>query len=150
MLQGALRGLGQQVKIMLFNATGFWGVGVSTGAILTFSAHWGLRGVWTGITMGVTATCLLNLIGLSLVDWQRSSEQASSSSIEPGAEQSGTTSLENVDKSIETPDSTTGDRSWLGRLWDFAVDRVLGAPSRREYSLVGNGQEMKSLAVEMQ
>ena len=80
---------------------------------------------------------------------QRSSEQASSS-IEPGAEQSGTPSRENVDKSIEAPGSTTGDRSWLGGLWGFAVDRVLGAPCRREYSLVGNGQEMKSLVVEMQ
>jgi Na+-driven multidrug efflux pump len=67
------------VKIMCFNAVGFWGVGVTTGALLTFIFHWDLVGVWTGITLGVMATCILNLVGLAAVKWQSSSERASGS-----------------------------------------------------------------------
>ena len=58
------RGMGRQAQLMLFNLTGFWAVGVTTGYFLTFRFGWGLPGLWYGILAGVLAAgmaCLLLL-----------------------------------------------------------------------------------------
>ena len=42
---------------MVICMVGFWGVGVMLGASLTFWIwHWGIVGLWLGITAGVLAT----------------------------------------------------------------------------------------------
>lgn len=134
------------MKILCFNAVGFWGVGVSTGAVLTFVAHWGLRGIWIGLTMGVTATCMLNLWGLLAVNWQQSAEQTRSS--ETGTMQSDMLPGDSVHRKNELPQNADRQTSWLGAMWATFSDRVLGIPSRQEYSLVGDVHEMKVLVTD--
>jgi hypothetical protein len=69
-VQGALRGVGRQLHILAYNLAGFWGVGVSTGTLLTFVGHRGLPGIWVGLTAGVAATAILNVAGLLAVRWR--------------------------------------------------------------------------------
>lgn len=141
LLQGALRGVGHQVKILCFNAMGFWGVGVSTGVVLTFVAHWGLKGVWTGIMMGVMATCLLNLLGLLAVNWQRSAEQASGKA---GDKESDVLSEGPAAGNL----ALLGDKGRQATWWDALSEKLLGKPSTHGYSLVHDVQEMQVLVTD--
>ena len=52
----ALRGMGQQGKLGLYNFLGFWGCGVIVGYMLCFHVGWGLKGLWSGIVAGVFLT----------------------------------------------------------------------------------------------
>ena len=52
----ALRGMGQQGKLGLYNFLGFWGFGVIVGYMLCFHVGWGLKGLWSGIVAGVFLT----------------------------------------------------------------------------------------------
>lgn len=151
LLQGALRGVGHQLRILCFNAVGFWGVGVSSGALLTFVAHWGLRGIWTGITLGVTVACVLNLLGLSAVDWKGSAEQTSggeAGSMHPAPLQGGT------QVKHDSPVSGSNHTSWLAALWASVTGRGAAVPSRENYSLVDDmhdnkAHEMKVLVADL-
>jgi hypothetical protein len=146
-MQGALRGLGHQVKIMCFNAVGFWGVGVTTGALLTFVAHWDLLGVWTGITLGVMSTCILNLLGLTVVNWQSCSEQASGS--KSGGMQPDMHARDCEPRKGEPPGVQVQCTSWLRALWKVISGRGLGIQSTQEYSRV-DGMHSLSLATELE
>ena len=48
--------MGRQGQLGIFNFVGFWGVGVVWGYYLAFHVGWGLRGLWTGILLGVVVT----------------------------------------------------------------------------------------------
>lgn len=52
--------MGRQAQLMLFNLTGFWAVGVTTGYVLTFRFNWGLSGLWYGILAGVLAAGMVS------------------------------------------------------------------------------------------
>ena len=59
---------------MVICMVGFWGVGVVLGASLTFWIwHWGIVGLWLGITAGVLATgtssCRLHCFRQCLWQW---------------------------------------------------------------------------------
>ncbi|KAG5191174.1 mate-domain-containing protein [Tribonema minus] len=73
---GALRGMGRQRQLFLFNAIGLWAVGVLTGAALAFAAGDGLRGLWAGVTLGVLTTAALNCGALARVDWRAEAAKA--------------------------------------------------------------------------
>jgi multidrug resistance protein, MATE family len=60
-ITGALRGLGDTRFPMLVNFAGYWMVGLPTGAWLCFHAHWGLAGLWSGLTISLVAIALLLL-----------------------------------------------------------------------------------------
>jgi hypothetical protein len=61
---------------MLYNALGFWFVGVATGALLTFAARLRLVGLWLGIMLGVGTTAALNIQSLVRVKWAREADAA--------------------------------------------------------------------------
>lgn len=69
--QGALRGMGRQNLLFMYNVGGFWGCGVLIGYLLAYHVGWGLRGLWVGICIGDTVASLL-CVGTVLlgVDWQ--------------------------------------------------------------------------------
>jgi MATE family multidrug resistance protein len=58
---GALRGLGDTRFPLFVNFVGYWLFGLPLGAWLCFRMHWGLSGLWTGLTLALIAIALLLL-----------------------------------------------------------------------------------------
>ena len=58
---GALRGLGETRVPMIANFVGYWILGLPLGVSLCFALHWGIYGLWIGLTLAliVIATTLL-------------------------------------------------------------------------------------------
>ncbi|MFT4112016.1 MATE family efflux transporter [Silvibacterium sp.] len=56
---GALRGLGETRTPMLVNLVGYWVIGLPLGAWLCFHLHWGLYGLWSGLTTALILIALL-------------------------------------------------------------------------------------------
>lgn len=83
-VQGALRGAGKQARVLLYNLTGFWGVGVASGALMVFGFGWGLRGLWVGILLGICTTCALSIWGVCRLDWAAAAAAAQAPHIEGG------------------------------------------------------------------
>jgi MATE family multidrug resistance protein len=65
---GALRGIGETKIPMYSNLFGHWAVGLPTGAALCFSLGWGVRGLWIGLSIGLTAVAA----ALVLAWWRKS------------------------------------------------------------------------------
>jgi MATE family multidrug resistance protein len=57
-LTGALRGLGETRSSAIANLVGHWAIGLPVGTWLCFSRGWGLRGLWVGLSLGLTAVAL--------------------------------------------------------------------------------------------
>ena len=63
---GALRGLGETRRPMIWNLVGHWGVGLPIGWTLAFVAGWGVLGIWIGLSTG------LIVVGIALTRaWAR-------------------------------------------------------------------------------
>jgi MATE family multidrug resistance protein len=56
---GALRGLGETRFPMLINLAGYWVLGLPLGALLCFPLHWGLSGIWMGLTLALVTIALV-------------------------------------------------------------------------------------------
>jgi MATE family multidrug resistance protein len=56
---GALRGLGETRYPMLANLFGYWFFGLPLGLTLCFALHWGIYGLWTGLTIALISIALL-------------------------------------------------------------------------------------------
>ena len=56
---GALRGLGETRYPMWMNFAGYWILGLPLGALLCFGFHWGLSGLWLGLTLALITIALL-------------------------------------------------------------------------------------------
>lgn len=56
---GALRGLGETRFPMLMNLTAYWILGLPIGAFLCFRLHWGLSGLWLGLTVSLILIALV-------------------------------------------------------------------------------------------
>jgi MATE family multidrug resistance protein len=67
---GALRGLGETRAPMLANLVGYWVLGLPLGFFLCFGMHWGIYGLWIGLTVALIAIALA-----VLVRWQRDSKK---------------------------------------------------------------------------
>jgi MATE family multidrug resistance protein len=73
---GALRGLGDTRTPMIVNLVGHWGIGLPVGIFLAFYRGWGLQGIWTGLSLGLTAVA----VSLMWVWWRGISEASATSS----------------------------------------------------------------------
>jgi MATE family multidrug resistance protein len=65
---GALRGLADTRSAMIANLLGHWLIGLPIGLLLCFVMGWGLVGIWTGLSLGLTTVAA----GL-LWSWRRQS-----------------------------------------------------------------------------
>jgi MATE family multidrug resistance protein len=65
---GALRGLGETRIPMLANLVGYWVLGLPLGLSLCFLLHWGIYGLWIGITLA-----LIVVASTLLARWRRDS-----------------------------------------------------------------------------
>jgi len=66
---GALRGLGETRAPMVANLVGYWVLGLPLGLILCFVLHWGIYGIWIGLTLA-----LIVIASTLLRRWQRESK----------------------------------------------------------------------------
>lgn len=65
---GALRGLGETRVPMFANLVGYWILGLPLGLTLCFALHWGIYGLWIGLTLAlIVIACTL------LLRWRRDS-----------------------------------------------------------------------------
>ncbi len=71
---GVLRGVGDTRLPMVMNIIGHWVLGLPTGYLLCFVAGWGVRGLWIGLSIGLTFVA----VTLTLV-WMRRARQMSAS-----------------------------------------------------------------------
>lgn len=58
-LTGALRGLGDTRRPLIFNLIGHWLVGLPLGVWLTFGRGWGATGLWLGLVAGLAVVATL-------------------------------------------------------------------------------------------
>ncbi len=65
---GALRGLGETRMPMFANLVGYWVLGLPLGLILCFVLHWGIYGMWIGLTLA-----LIVIASTLLARWRRDS-----------------------------------------------------------------------------
>lgn len=65
---GALRGLGETRMPMFANLIGYWVLGLPLGLILCFVLHWGIYGMWIGLTLA-----LIVIASTLLARWRRDS-----------------------------------------------------------------------------
>jgi len=63
---GALRGLGETRVPMVANFVGYWILGLPLGLSLCFGLHWGIYGLWIGLTLALVVIALA-----LLVRWRR-------------------------------------------------------------------------------
>ena len=65
---GSLRGLGETRVPMLANLVGYWVLGLPLGMTLCFALHWGIYGLWIGLTVA-----LILIASTLLARWHRDS-----------------------------------------------------------------------------
>ncbi len=59
---GALRGLGETKIPMYANLVGYWVLGLPLGFVLCFAMHWGIYGLWIGLTLALVVIALTVLL----------------------------------------------------------------------------------------
>jgi MATE family multidrug resistance protein len=69
---GALRGLGETRRPMIWNLVGYWGLGLPVGWLLAFVAGWGVVGIWIGLSTSliVVGTALTWTWARAARDWR--------------------------------------------------------------------------------
>nr|XP_046259015.1 multidrug and toxin extrusion protein 1-like isoform X2 [Scatophagus argus] len=73
---GALRGAGKQMVGVVCNLAGLCFIGFPTGVSLMFAAKMGIKGLWTGVTVGVSLQATVFVIYLCKLDWKKAAEEA--------------------------------------------------------------------------
>eukprot|EP00977_Amphora_coffeiformis_P017867 scaffold5999_cov149-Amphora_coffeaeformis.AAC.4 len=74
---GVLRGLGRQHLVLGLNMIGFWLLAVPAGALLTFWADIGVKGLWWGMVVGIFSSAFLSYFLVRFrIDWDAESLKA--------------------------------------------------------------------------
>jgi MATE family multidrug resistance protein len=66
---GVMRGLGRQNLVLVLNIIAFWVLAIPIGALLTFVADVGVRGLWIGFSIGIYTAALIGILFLKRVNW---------------------------------------------------------------------------------
>ena len=66
---GIMRGMGRQTLVAWLNFGGFWVVGLSVGASLTFGLQIGVVGLWWGLAAGLSACAAVGVVFVGRTDW---------------------------------------------------------------------------------
>ncbi|KAN0094813.1 MatE domain containing protein [Tylopilus felleus] len=74
-ISGILRSRGKQTLGALINISGFYFVGIPVSLWLAFKVHWGLFGLWWGLTVGMAWAVVLGGYFCMSTDWQKEVER---------------------------------------------------------------------------
>ncbi|KAH0831104.1 MATE efflux family protein [Lanmaoa asiatica] len=74
-ISGILRARGKQTLGALINISAYYCLGFPIGLWLTFKQHWGLFGLWWGLTIAMTWVVLLGTCLCVTADWQKEVEK---------------------------------------------------------------------------
>ncbi|KAJ7308816.1 hypothetical protein JRQ81_008084 [Phrynocephalus forsythii] len=73
---GVLRGTGKQKLGAIFNAVGYYAVGLPLGVVLLFVAKIGLIGLWVGMIVCASIPCTCSIIYIARMDWAQAAKEA--------------------------------------------------------------------------
>jgi MATE family multidrug resistance protein len=74
---GVMRGLGRQNLVLVLNIVAFWVLAIPIGALLTFVADVGVRGLWIGFSIGIYTAALIGILFLKVrVNWKDESAKS--------------------------------------------------------------------------
>jgi MATE family multidrug resistance protein len=74
---GVFRGLGRQNLVLVLNIVAFWVLAIPIGALLTFVADVGVRGLWIGFSIGIYTAALIGIYILKFhVNWRDESAKS--------------------------------------------------------------------------
>eukprot|EP00966_Prymnesium_polylepis_P165543 3826772-Prymnesium_polylepis.2 len=115
---GVMRGMGRQKTVAWLNFLGFWVIGLSAGATLTFGARMGVYGLWWGFALGLTCVATLGVTILLRIDWAREAAEAQ--------------------QRVGLPGSTSSDVANGGAAWKEMVELPGGEASMQPDSAPGD------------
>eukprot|EP00928_Gymnodinium_smaydae_P028766 TRINITY_DN2184_c1_g5_i1.p1 TRINITY_DN2184_c1_g5~~TRINITY_DN2184_c1_g5_i1.p1 ORF type:complete len:509 (+),score=53.02 TRINITY_DN2184_c1_g5_i1:37-1563(+) len=109
-----VRSAGRVVFPAITTAVSFYVIGIPAGIYLTFFRFWGVHGIWTGLTIGMTCTMAVNVTYmLFVIDWQQASMDA----------QAGASSACQSSKDQRVPSRSIGKHSRsYGRMPEIDTD----------------------------
>ncbi|XP_072834695.2 multidrug and toxin extrusion protein 2 isoform X1 [Pogona vitticeps] len=73
---GVLRGTGKQKLGAIFNAIGYYIIGLPVGVVLLFVAKIGLIGLWVGMIICALISCTCSIIYIVQMNWKQVAEEA--------------------------------------------------------------------------
>ncbi|XP_063002870.1 multidrug and toxin extrusion protein 1 [Elgaria multicarinata webbii] len=73
---GVLRGTGKQKLGAIFNAVGYYVVGLPLGIVLIFVARIGMIGLWLGMLTCALIPCTCSIIYIARMNWKKVAEEA--------------------------------------------------------------------------
>eukprot|EP01112_Ceratiomyxa_fruticulosa_P001590 TRINITY_DN1176_c0_g2_i1.p1 TRINITY_DN1176_c0_g2~~TRINITY_DN1176_c0_g2_i1.p1 ORF type:complete len:513 (+),score=81.96 TRINITY_DN1176_c0_g2_i1:137-1675(+) len=75
-LGGILRGAGRPSIGTVANLFGHFVVGIPTALVLAFAVKWGLKGLWTGLVLGLVAVNIILVYYVLKLDFQKAAKEA--------------------------------------------------------------------------
>nr|XP_028563669.1 multidrug and toxin extrusion protein 1-like isoform X1 [Podarcis muralis] len=73
---GVLRGTGKQKLGAIFNAVGYYAVGLPVAIVLVFVAKMGLIGLWLGMLICALIPCICSITYIGRMNWKQAAEEA--------------------------------------------------------------------------
>ncbi|KAM6465049.1 multidrug and toxin extrusion protein 1-like [Liasis olivaceus] len=73
---GVLRGTGRQKLGAIFNALGYYGVGLPLGVVLLFVAKIGMIGLWLGMLICTLVPCICSIVYIIRMNWNQVAAEA--------------------------------------------------------------------------
>ncbi|KAH7886242.1 hypothetical protein F5I97DRAFT_1878769 [Phlebopus sp. FC_14] len=73
-VDGSLAALGKTAVFPALNASADYFVGIPLGLYLAFPRHWGLAGLWAGLIVSLTYSCVVAVTVLVSTDWKKAAK----------------------------------------------------------------------------
>lgn len=75
-MQGILRGTGRNGVGATINMFAYFVIGLPFGVYLAFTHHYGVEGMWIGLTAGIASGCVVSLYKIFQTDWDAMTDAA--------------------------------------------------------------------------
>lgn len=75
-MQGPIKALGLQAKIVPFNLTAYWIINLPLACLFAFTLGWGFAGVWISMVIGQLFMCTCQMLLVLTADWQQAADES--------------------------------------------------------------------------